>query len=509
MLYPLGAARDFTDRTRPDSRLYGNRPSGLSITGIRVEGGECRFELEIAGSPKVGWTTTPRDRVVAGDFLGTPASFGEQLVVRSDDALAIVAEQEAQFVVVARADGWVGDWNLGADDRALSADMDGDGKDELFVRSPNWAGVLGWRSSALKSLTVQEDWVGEWNLGSDNRELAGDFDGDGRDEIYVRSPDWAGLLALEGGRLVSKSVQHDWIGQWNLGPHDTECVGRFSRRDRDQVLLISPDWLGLATWKNGGFNVPPPQHDWIDGWNLGADNKFLAADLDGDGYDEVYVRSPQWAGVLKWRDGAFRVLWMIESTIAHTWDTDPNHQLPLKAGDRSVTCRLLPDRDGIVHLGAAGRVAALTWEGGALRMRHFLDSPLEGRWPLSAADRAVAGRFQRTGANAAVPLGILSDRTEKVFLLGTGGTAAIGANFVANPQDGDLWQFGLSWVSGTHLMRAPRLGRLRLLPSEVGMLTAKLAPGVEIREIPKPTKLPKTTGIPRTSISPVGQGDNS
>ena len=464
VLFPHGS-RSFTNGSQPNSRLYGNRASGLSITNIRVEAGECRFDLEINGSPRVGWTVSPRDQLLAGDFVGDASSVGEQIVIRNDDALALVVEQEAQYVVVAGESDWVGDWNLGGDDRALVADLDGDGKDEIFIRSPDWAGVLGWRGSRFTSLAVQNDWIGEWNLGTDNWELTGDFDGDGRDEVYVRSPDWAGVLALRDGVLTSLSVQHDWIGQWNLGPDNKEYVGRFSRADRDQVLLVSPDWLGLATWKAGGFSARTPQHDWLDGWNLGSDNWHVVGDFDGDGLDEVYARSPHWAGVWKWRDGAFRVLWMTETPIRHLTAGEPQHQLALMAGDNSVACRLLPDRDGIVHVGAGGRLAALTWEDGAMRMRHYLDSPVEGRWPLAASDRVAAGRFQRTGMDRGDPsIDFVSDSTGSAFIVGASGTAAVGANFIDNPSGDDLWQFGLTWKSGRDLMTATRVQDMKFKP---------------------------------------------
>jgi hypothetical protein len=282
------------------------------------------------------------------------------------------------------------------------------------------------------------------------------------------------------------SVQQDWIGEWNLGADNTEYVGRFNRSDRDQVLLVSPDWLGLATWEGGGFSVPTPQHDWVDGWNLGSDNSHVIADLDGDGLDEVYVRSPQWAGVWKWRDGAFRVLWMTETPVRHLSAIEPEHQLGLMAGDTSVGCRLLPDRDGIVHVGAGGRLAALTWEDGAMRVRHYIDSPVEGRWPLSAGDMVAAGRFQRTGMDTGDPrLDFVNDNTGSVFILGRNRTAAVGANFIDNPAGDDLWQFGLTWISGSHLMQAPRVGGVHLspvapgakLPKDLGKLVPHLPPG--------------------------------
>ena len=38
---------------------------------------------------------------------------------------------------------WIGGWHLDPRDRVTVADTDGDGVDEVFIRSAGWAGLLG------------------------------------------------------------------------------------------------------------------------------------------------------------------------------------------------------------------------------------------------------------------------------------------------------------------------------------------------------------------------------
>jgi hypothetical protein len=56
---------------------------------------------------------------------------------------------------------------------------------------------------------------------------------------------------------------------------------------------------------------PTPLNGPAGEWNRGVD-VFVAADLDGDGEDEIliYNNNDLWTGVLKWQDGALVPIWM-------------------------------------------------------------------------------------------------------------------------------------------------------------------------------------------------------
>jgi hypothetical protein len=456
--YPEGSNDSFTAASTPNSNLYGNRDSGLSITNIRSDGNRVRFRLAIDASHRVGWTVGADDRGLAGNFTDESSSGGEEVFIRNGNAAAVLVHRQAQWLVARRQDDWIDGWNLGTDNYEAVGDFDGDGRHEIYIRSPNWAGILKYRGGRMRAIVVQHDWIDGWNLGSDNYELVGDFDGDGRDEIYVRSPDWAGVIELSGRRLRLSSIQHDWIDGWNLGADNTEFVGRFSRTDRDEVAIRSPEWIGLFRWDatRPGMRLASIQHDWVDGWNLGPNDRHVIGDFDGDGRDEIYIRSDNWAGVLKWSFGRFRVIWMTRDGIDHI-NADPSDSQPLEADDVSYAGRFRFDRDGVLHRNGGG-LAVLAWTGTKMRVHKRLGSPFNpGHWNLGRSDNFVLGDFHRSGPDVVdAPNDLVIDGLTDVFIHNAWGTGMVGVNHgpvvPGGPAADYLDQMGLTWIQQRYLM---------------------------------------------------------
>src|SRR5258705_193837 len=127
-------------------------------------------------------------------------------------------------------------WNLFNGGKSLVADIDGDGRQEIVVVSPDgeWIGVLSEHDGSLVADWIGHDWVNPlggsgatgWNLRNGDKFLAADIDDDGRQEIVVVSPTgvWIGVLSEQGGGLVARWIGHNWVNPpggsgatgWNL-----------------------------------------------------------------------------------------------------------------------------------------------------------------------------------------------------------------------------------------------------------------------------------------------------
>ncbi|MCL6752187.1 FG-GAP repeat protein, partial [Nostoc sp. CCCryo 231-06] len=76
--------------------------------------------------------------------------------------------------------------------------------------------------------SVQFDRIDGWNLGGGDQHFVGDFNGDGKDDVFIRSAEYAGLLTYNGSGFQANSVQFDRIDGWNLGGGDQHFVGDFN-----------------------------------------------------------------------------------------------------------------------------------------------------------------------------------------------------------------------------------------------------------------------------------------
>ncbi len=211
-----------------------------------------------------------------------------------------------------------GGWLLNTADNRFGpvGDFDGDGRDEIMVRSPWGIGLLKLAGSTLSPLMMAPNGTrfGGWLLNTaDNRfGPVGDFDGDGRDEIIVSSPWGIGLLKRAGGTLAAPMMAPNGtrFGGWllNTGDNWFGPAGDFDHDGRSEFAVTSPWGLGLL--KLSGATLTPlmmaPNGTRFGGWLLNSfDNRLqAAADLDGDGRDELLISSPWGIGVLAWSGGA-------------------------------------------------------------------------------------------------------------------------------------------------------------------------------------------------------------
>ncbi len=310
-----------------------------NLAVARLTGGALKVEHKSAGWVKsadnsFGWNLGTNDRMLIGDLDGDGRM---EIVLRSDEWLGVIAYDVAAKKLVAKhlsydwvisADGSFG-WNLGSSDQQLVADMDGDGRDEIVLRSPEWLGVVAYNGTKFVCVTLSYDWImnadssAGWNLGSGDRHLTGDVDGDGADEVVIRSDEWMGVISLTGGKLVLDHISHDWIhsgdgtGGWNMGAADRYWLADLNNDGRKEIVLRSAEWVGRIAYEGGKLVAKHLSYDWVlssdgtAGWNLSFTDEHLI--YPGKGSADLLLvlnQNSRYVGALSSTGSTYKLDWI-------------------------------------------------------------------------------------------------------------------------------------------------------------------------------------------------------
>ncbi|MBV8034857.1 FG-GAP-like repeat-containing protein [Roseateles sp.] len=311
--------RDFDGDGRADIPV--TSPWGLGL--LSLTGGALSATVMAANGTRFGgWLLNTADNRLdlIGDFDGDGRV---EMLVTSPWGIALLRKIGASFAPVVMAPNGTrfGDWLLNTGDNRFGpiGDFDGDGRDEILVTSPWGVGVLKLAGSGFTSILMAANGTrfGGWLLNTaDNRFSAvGDLDGDRHDELMVTSPWGLGVLKLAGASFAAPVMAANGtrFGGWLLNTADNHIVtlADLDGDGRADIVITSPWGLGVLGLAGNTLNAKlmAPNGTRFGGWLLNTlDNRIIrAADLDGDGRNELIVTSPWGLGVLKLAGSSFSV----------------------------------------------------------------------------------------------------------------------------------------------------------------------------------------------------------
>jgi hypothetical protein len=310
-------AGDFNGDGKDDVLIH----NGNSILIYRSNGTQLDIVFSAVERVPGSWQFQPGDKFFVGDFNGDGKD--EVVVYNSTDwvmeYLGLLADDgNGGLRLIARYDNAMPGWQFHRNDEFYVADFDGNGRDDLFVfNGDNWAfpyvGMLRSNGSSFTVVQRYDSRLPGWQMRPGDTFYIGDFDGDGREDLWVfNGDDWSipylGLLRSHGGSLSMARRFDGTLPGWQMRPGDRHYVGDFDGDGKaDMYVFNGDDWsiayLGMFRTMDDWLHLTRRYDGNVPGWQMRRHDQHFIADINGNGRSDLYVYnhqdwSPEYLGTM-------------------------------------------------------------------------------------------------------------------------------------------------------------------------------------------------------------------
>jgi hypothetical protein len=185
--------------------------------------------------------------------------------------------------------------------RVYAGDFNGDGKDDILVHSGNAIHIYRSNGSQLDVVfSAVERVPGSWQFQPGDRFYVGDFNGDGKDEVAVfNGTNWVteylGLLADDGANGLRLVARYDnSMPNWDFTPGDRFYVADFNGDGKKDLFVFnggnwSIPYLGMLRSTGTALAMSKRYDANMPGWQMRPGDRHYVGDFTGNGKADLYV----------------------------------------------------------------------------------------------------------------------------------------------------------------------------------------------------------------------------
>lgn len=254
----------------------------------------------------------------------------------------------AELRLVRRYDDRLSGWSFGRNDRFHVGDFDGNGTDDLIVfNGDDWnKPYLGMLKSNGSSLSVARRYDAEvegWQMRKNDQVLVGDFDGDGKAGVCIaNTKDWGtkylGLMSSTGSKLKYDNRYDNSISGWQMEKEDRFYVGDFNGDGKDDLYVFNGEnwdkaYLGMLRSTGRSFSLARRYDGNAPGWNMRKHDQHFVADIDGNGNADLFVYNHR-----DWSSPYLGTMISNGSSLRCRWSNDRVGEWNLGSSDSFEVC---------------------------------------------------------------------------------------------------------------------------------------------------------------------------
>jgi len=332
---------DFTGDGKSDVVIH----NGQDLALYKKSGTKHELHWEWSANNKIPaasggntWQPAKNDRYYVGDFNndGKDDLFVFNGTNWNKPYLALLVSTGSGFKGAARYDKKIGNfWTMKSKDKFYVADFNGDGKDDLLVRNGNqwnkpYVGMLRSTGSSLQGIKRYDGNFTGWQMRKNDKIYVADFDGNGKDDIYIFNgvdwgPEYLGMLKSNGTSLKRIKLYSDNLPSWQMTKGDRFYVADYNNDGKEDLYVFNGKnwkWAYMLMARSTGSSLAfTKRYDNssssknIPGWSMQKGDRFWVSDANKDGKKDLFVFNPK----INWSKEYLGTLKSSGSSLSGSW----------------------------------------------------------------------------------------------------------------------------------------------------------------------------------------------